>query len=198
MGKKLAKFDKINSFSLAPKIDEKFLKKFPTLEVVRYGVGFDNVDLKACKKRKLIVCNNPDYGVDEVSDTALAMILSFARGLNLYNDAAKNLAKKRSKKWQEFKYLRLRRLKNLNIGIIGAGRIGSALARKSLPIFKEVSFYDPYKPLGYEKSICCKRYFDLEEILSAVDVVSIHVPLNKETTGIIDNKFIEKMKKMQF
>ena len=77
---------------------------------------------------------------DEVSDTALAMILSFARGLNLYNDAAKNLAKKRSKKWQEFKYLRLRRLKNLNIGIIGAGRIGSALVRKSLPIFKKKLF----------------------------------------------------------
>ena len=59
------------------KIDKNYLSQFPNLKaVIRYGVGYDMIDLLELKKRKIALCNVPDYGIDEVSDTALAMILS--------------------------------------------------------------------------------------------------------------------------
>ena len=61
-------------------INESFLKKYPLIRaIVRYGVGYDNIDLEYCKKNKIIVANTPDYGVDEVSDSAIAMILYLTR-----------------------------------------------------------------------------------------------------------------------
>ncbi len=67
------------------------MKKLPKLRgVQRYGVDYDNLDLKYLKSKEIVCCNNPDYGVDEVSDTAVSMILNIARGVSLYNHLAKN------------------------------------------------------------------------------------------------------------
>ena len=76
-------------------IDEDFfLTKYPSIRaVVRYGVGYDNIDIKFCKKKKIIVANTPDYGIDEVADSALAMILYLTRKMG----ALEELAKKDSK-----------------------------------------------------------------------------------------------------
>ena len=61
-------------------INAEYLDNYPLLKaIIRYGVGYDNIDLKECRKRGITVCNTPDYGVDEVADTALAMILSLTR-----------------------------------------------------------------------------------------------------------------------
>lgn len=63
-------------------IDKKFLDKYPSVRaIVRYGVGYDNIDLDLCKKKNIIVANTPDYGIDEVSDSAIAMILYLTRKL---------------------------------------------------------------------------------------------------------------------
>jgi lactate dehydrogenase-like 2-hydroxyacid dehydrogenase len=74
-------------------VDESVLLEYPNLKaVVRYGVGVDNVDLEACHKRGIKVFNNPDYGVDEVSDTAVAMIMALSRNIIAYDKVARNLA----------------------------------------------------------------------------------------------------------
>lgn len=176
-------------------INEDYLSNFPNLKgVVRYGVGYDNIDLGAIKKRQLIFCNTPDYGTDEVSDTALGMILSLTRGINSYNIHSRNFFDN----WQENTIPGLRRSSELTIGIIGAGRIGTSLMRKANSIGFNISFFDPYKPSGYEKAISVSRYYSLEELVANSDIISIHTPLTDETFGMVNADFINLMKEGAF
>ena len=72
-------------------INENFLRNYPSIRaIVRYGVGYDNIDLDFCKKNNIVVANTPDYGVDEVADTALAMILYLTRKIGKLENLAKN------------------------------------------------------------------------------------------------------------
>ena len=94
-------------------INKEFLIKYPSIKaVVRYGVGYDNIDLEFCKSKKIIVANTPDYGIDEVSDSAIGMILYLTRKLG----ALETLAKEESNYWlgKEFE-LNMRRLNKLSL-----------------------------------------------------------------------------------
>lgn len=174
------------------KINAQYLDQFPNLRgVVRYGVGFDTVNLNDIKSRGLVFCNTPDYGTDEVSDTALAMLMNIIRGVSIYDFECRNY----SGSWQENTIKRLHRTTSLSLGVIGAGRIGTALIRKACATGINISFYDPYLPSGYEKSIGVSRYYDLYDMLSQVDIISIHTPLTEETRGMVNKKFIALMKK---
>lgn len=177
------------------KINSSYLDQFPNLEgIVRYGVGIDSVDLKEVKKRKLILCNTPDYGVDEVSDTAIAMIMNFQRGILKYNNLAKNLFSS----WETNTIKSLKRTSSTKLGILGAGMIGASVAIKAKALGFQVSFFDPFKESGFEKTLRVKRFFSLTDLLNDSDVVSIHLPLNKETKGLVDKKFLDSMKKNSF
>jgi len=174
-------------------IDEEFLLQYPSIRaIVRYGVGYDNIDIEFCKKNKIIVANTPDYGIDEVSDSAIAMILYLTRKIG----ALENLAKKDSNYWlgKEFN-LNIKRLNTLSLGIVGLGRIGGSIAKKFMSFSREIGFYDPYISNGYEKVYGIKRYQSLSELLKVSDIVSVNTPLNEETKGMIDENFIKLMKK---
>ena len=190
------------------KIDKNYLSQFPNLKaVIRYGVGYDMIDLLELKKRKIALCNVPDYGIDEVSDTALAMILSISRGINEYDNTCRNYLKnltnhfkennitKSDNNWQHLTNARIKRLSHSYVGIIGCGRIGSSLARKLKLLNYNVGFYDPYLKSGYEKILNIDRYENLDNLLNKSDIISIHVPLNDETKGIINRKFLKKLNK---
>ncbi len=179
-------------------INELSLKDFPELHsIVRYGVGVDNIDLEFCKKKGIKVFNNPDYGVDEVSDSAIAMIMSLSRNITRYNSIAKKLLRSPNPKypWQENTEISSMRLKDSSIGIIGAGRIGSSVALKMKNIIGSINFYDPYVSSGYEKVIGANRFESLESLLQNSQIVSVHVPLTKETSGMINRSFIKMMSK---
>jgi len=174
------------------KIDAQYLDNYPNLRgVVRYGVGFDNIDLNEIRRRNLVFCNTPDYGTDEVSDSALSMILNHTRGVHAYNQ----FSKKYFDSWQENIISAIRRTSEISIGVIGAGRIGTALIRKAFNVGFKVSFFDPYKPSGYEKAIRASRFYDMDSLLNNSDVISIHTPLTSETRGMVDKEFLRKMKK---
>ena len=127
------------------KIDEKYLKKFSDLKgIIRYGVGYDNIDLEACEKNKIIFCNNPSYGVDEVSDTALSMIMYLTRVIGLYHYKCLGLLENEDGSWQENTFKEAKRLNNLNLGVIGCGRIGTALVRKSKRFSDQLEFMTPF------------------------------------------------------
>jgi C-terminal binding protein len=80
------------------KIDANYLNQFPELKgVVRYGVGYDSIDLDEIKRRGLIFCNTPDYGTDEVSDTTITFIMNILRGVHVYDHICRNY----SQTWQE-------------------------------------------------------------------------------------------------
>lgn len=172
-------------------IDGQYLDKFPKVRgVVRYGVGFDNIDLEEIRRRGLVFCNTPDYGTDEVSDTALAMMLSLLRGVFAYDMFSRGY----SDTWQENTIGKLRRISGLTLGVVGAGRIGTALMGKAKALSMNIVFYDPYKDSGYEKAIGVNRCYDLEGLLAQCDVVSMHTPLTKETRSMVDENFIANMK----
>jgi len=177
-------------------IDEDFIKKYPKIRaIVRYGVGFDNIDLNLCKKNNILVANTPDYGIDEVADTALAMILYLTRKIG----ALESLAKEDKNYWLGKNFnLSMKRLNKMSLGIIGLGRIGGSIAKKFLPFSQKIGFYDPYIPNGYEKVYGIKKYKTLLELLKNSDIVSINTPLTKETQGMVDEHFLENIKKGSF
>ena len=177
-------------------INENFCKSFPNLKgVVRYGVGYDNIDCSFLRKNKIVFCNTPDYGVDEVADTALAAILNFNRKINVYNANLKDKNSKKFNLWQENTNKSIRRINKTNVGIIGAGRIGTSLLKKCKYLGFNCIFYDPFVSSGFEKTIGVKRKHDLYELLNISDYISVHVPLNKSTKKFINEKFIDNMKK---
>lgn len=172
-------------------IDKAFLAQVPNLKaVVRYGVGFDNIDLMSCKERGVKVCNTPDYGTDEVSDTALAFLLNMCRGISQYDRACRNY----QNSWQENTISRIKRNNEIKVAAIGAGRIGSAFLLKSRQLQFQTAFFDPFVSRGYEKVLTAKRFDNLNEILNWADVVSLHLPLNSETFGLINPDFINQLK----
>ena len=89
----------------------------------------------------------------------------------------------------------MRRLNNLSLGIIGLGRIGGSIAKKFLPFSNKIGFYDPYIPNGYEKVFGIKRYKNLSDLLSNSDIISINTPLNADTKGMVNQNFLDQMKK---
>lgn len=178
-------------------VNENSLKKFPNVKaIVRYGVGFDNIDLEYCRENFIKVFNNPDYGVDEVSDTALSMIMSLSRCIESYNIKSRELVlfPNKAKPWQENTDNRAKRLKALALGLIGVGRIGSSVAIKMKSIVGEIHFFDPEVVSGYEKVLGATRHYSLKDLLATSDIVTIHSPLSSSTRELINEDFIESMK----
>lgn len=173
-------------------IDKKLIDSIPGLKaIIRYGVGFDSVDLEYAKSKGIYVCNTPDYGVDEVSDTAIAMILNFTRNIGWYDYIARDL---RGDSWKENYKVGTRRLSELHLGVVGAGRIGGSILRKARALGFKTSFYDPYVASGYDKLIGSIRHDSINDLLNESDVVSLNTPLTKETTNLVDKDFINQMK----
>ena len=121
--------------------------------ISRHGVGYDNVDLESAKSKGIIVCNVPDYGTNDVADHTMALLLTLSRAINEYNEQIR-----KNKSWEWNSVGDLKRLNGLTIGILGLGRIGTAVAMRACSFGLNVSFYDPYLPLGVEKVFGYKRY----------------------------------------
>lgn len=172
-------------------IDAAFMDRFPRLRaIIRYGVGTENVHIDEANRRGIIVCNTPDYGVDEVALTAISFLLYFDRALAVYDEKARHHS---GGVWQQTEK-RLRRSSRSTVGCIGAGRIGSAFLLKARALDFSTVFYDPYKPSGYEKVISSARVGSLEELLDIADYISIHVVLTEETADMVDASFVGRMK----
>lgn len=153
--------------------------------IQRVGVGFDNVDLAAARARGIPVCNVPDYGTEDVADHAMALMLALTRSTWAYGVGV--LAGPHG--WSWFKAGRAnRRLRGAHLGLVGAGRIGTAVALRAKAFGLRVSFYDPYKADGHDKAIGVERVRALED-LAACDIVSLHTPLTPETRRMIDARF---------
>jgi len=169
-------------------VDKKFITKLKNCKaLIRVGVGLDNVDLNFAKNVGIPVCNVPDYGVDEVADYAMSSILFVNRNFLFY------LYNTQKKKWiRESSCLRL---EGKTLGIIGLGRIGSALAVRAKAFKMNVIFYDPYVESGKDKVLNVKRVLSLKDIAKESDFVSLHCPLSSETENIINKNFFKSAKK---
>ncbi|HCN29798.1 MAG TPA: C-terminal binding protein [Verrucomicrobiales bacterium] len=147
--------------------------------IIRNGVGYDSVDTTAARARGIPVCNVPDYGTEEVADHAIALALALCRQLFPLDAEAKALG------WEIKVRGKLRRLRGLNFGIVGLGRIGTATALRAKALGFRVVFYDPCLPNGADKALGIERARSLDELLMQAGVLSLHCPLNDTTRHLI-------------
>ncbi len=157
--------------------------------IVRYGVGVDNVDVRAAHSLGITVSNVPDYGIEEVATHALALLLLFARGLGTWAEAV------RAGQWgSALPKVRLSRLSNTTLGIIGAGRIGRALLVRARPIWGRILVFDPWVSVDEIAAMGAEKA-SLEDLLADSDFVSIHVPLSDDTKGMISRERLQLLKR---
>ena len=150
--------------------------------IIRCGVGYDNVDIEAAGKRGIVVCNVPDYGTEEVADHALLLLLAIARRfIPAYQSV-------RDGRWDYTVANGTPRLRGRTLGVIGCGRIGTAMVLRAKAIGMRVVFYDPFKPDGLEKSLGVERCHRLEDLLKQSEFVSVHCPLTPQTKHILNAK----------
>lgn len=169
-------------------INETFLSKMKNLKaVVRYGVGYDNVDVEACTRYGVKVANVQGYANHSVSEHTLALILSCSRALwNTHEQIIQKFASPPTENIFE--------LHEKTLGIIGLGRIGSTLSKKAAPLFSKIIGYDPYKPQRYFNRFPVQKV-EIEELLEESDIISLHCNLTEETTHLINEKAFSQMKK---
>lgn len=155
----------------------------PRLRVVsRLGVGVDNIDVAAAAERGAVVTRVPDYCVEEVSDHVLALVLDWARGVTRCDRSL------RAGGWLP-EGLVLRRVRDLVVGIWGAGRNGLATGRKLAALGCTVLVDDrhPVRHGGFEQ-------VTVDELLARSDVVSVHVPLGEATRGLVGAGTLARMR----
>jgi D-3-phosphoglycerate dehydrogenase len=149
--------------------------------IARYGIGLDTIDLDVATSKGIVVTNVPDYCIDEVSDHALALILSLARGVVRLDRSV------HAGSWTPTAARPLHRLRGRTAGLVGFGRIARALAAKLSPLGFRIVATDPFLP---EEAIRegGAEPLDLDELLGAADVVSIHAPLTADSRHLIGER----------
>ena len=157
--------------------------------IVRGGVGYDNVDRQFARSRGIPVANVPDYGNEEVADTAIAMMMTLARGVHVLNSRLRAA----EGEWSYLQAVPLARLRGRVFAVVGLGRIGTAAALRAKALGMDVVFYDPYKPDGYDKALGVRRAETLDELLADAYVVSMHCPLTEETQNMINAETLALM-----
>lgn len=171
------------------------LEKFKTLRIiVRIGSGVDNIDVKAAGELGIAVCNVPGYGVEEVADTTLCLILNLYRRTywlaNMVREGKKFTGPEQVREAAQG----CARIRGDTLGIVGLGRIGSAVALRAKAFGFNVIFYDPYLPDGIEKSLGLTRVYTLQELLFQSDCVSLHCTLNEHNHHLINEFTIKQMR----
>lgn len=155
--------------------------------VGRAGIGVDNVDVPACTKRGIVVMNTPLGNAITTAEHAMAMMLALARHIPQANSST------HAGKWEKSRFMGIELTGKL-LGLIGAGNIGSIVAKKAIGYGLHVQAYDPF--LTEERAAKLGlRKVELEELLKTSDIVSLHVPKTPETSNIISASAINQMKK---
>jgi glyoxylate reductase len=175
---------------LSRRIDSAVVERLPNLKVVaNYAVGYDNIDVEALRARGVAVSNTPDVLTEATADLAWTLVLAVSR--RLYE--AEKLAREGEWAWDPTLLLGMQ-LGGRQLGLLGAGRIGQAVARRAVPFGMRIAYWDKRRQPEMEKDTGARRIDSLDEILGDSDVVSVHVGLNEETAGLIDRNRIAEMK----
>jgi glyoxylate reductase len=154
--------------------------------VANFAVGFDNVDLEACRKREVVVTNTPDVLTEATAELALALTLAAARRMS---DAERDLRAGRWSGWDPGAYRGIE-IWGATVGVVGMGRIGHRYARLAHGLGAEIVYASPSAKPQAERELGARR-LELAELLEAADVVSIHAPATPATRGLIGSRELE-------
>lgn len=150
----------------------------PSAVLVRYGIGYDNVDTDAARRHGIAVANVPDYGSDTVADHTVASLLGLLRRLPIYDHRIRTAG------WcRPADVGPLRAFNEVTVGLIGTGRIGLAVARRLRAFGMRIIANDPYVDPG---SVDDVRLVGLDELLAGSDAISLHCPLVPQTRHLIN------------
>lgn len=169
-------------------ITDAVLGALPRVRVVgRYGVSLDPVDVEAARRRGVRVVNVPDYCISEAADHALALILTLTRGIVALDRSV------RRGTWDYREGGELRRTAELQLGLVGVGEIGTAVARRAAALGFRVVAADPRHP-----QLDGVLDVSLDELLATSDVVSLHAPLGPKTRHLIGERELRRMRPEAF
>jgi D-3-phosphoglycerate dehydrogenase len=158
--------------------------------IVRYGIGFDNVDLEAARQRSIPVCNVPDYCIDEVAEHTLAFILAATR------QVVPNCLRVRGGQWGlAVPLTEMRTLRDLTVGIVGFGRIGREVVRRLTPFGCAIRVFDPMVNAADIEQAGAVATAALDELVPACDVLTLHCPSTPRTRGMLDAAAFARMKR---
>lgn len=157
--------------------------------IVRAGVGYDNVDWRLARERGIDVANVPDYGTEDVADSAIGLMLSLTRGIHYHNSRLR----RGLGEWGYSEYRQVPRLRGRTFGVIGLGRIGTAAALRAKALGMNVVFFDPHVRDGTDKAVGAERVETLDELLEQTFVLSPHCPLTPETKHIVNAAAIARL-----
>jgi D-3-phosphoglycerate dehydrogenase / 2-oxoglutarate reductase len=156
--------------------------------IIRYGIGYDNVDVEAAAARKIAVCNVPDYCLDEVADHTLAFILALTR------QVLSNALVIRQGEWKSAVPLQgYRCLKHMVVGVIGFGRIGRNVVRRLASFGCTVLVFDPAVSAA-DVVASGSRPVTLDELFKESDLVTLHCPSLPSTKGMVNRARLAQMK----
>lgn len=176
---------------LTDPVDAELFEACPNLEVVsNYAAGFNNIDIKAARRRKIRVGNTPDVLTAATADIALTLLMATSRHLVA---ARQNALKGNWKTWEPLGFLGID-LRRKTLGILGMGRIGTEFARIMHEAYGMKIIYCGATPKIYqEKRFNCSKV-DFDTLAKESDVISIHCPLTKATENLVDAHFLSNMK----
>ena len=167
-------------------ITHQTLEKAPHLRyIIRAGEGTDNIDKLACAKKGIKVSNTPGTNSNSAAEHTIALMMSILR---YTNHAHKSMSRGR---WDKKLFVGLELFQKV-IGIVGFGKIGTLVARRLSGFDPRVLFYDPFvmhSDLPYASQVS-----SMEEVFENSDIITIHIPLTKETRGIVNGELLKLMK----
>ena len=172
------------------KAPREVIERNPNLKMImRWGAGFDSVDIEAAGKRGILVTNTPGANADAVSELAVLLMMAVSRKLVCHTDCL------RRGDWSKNEFINSSfTLMNKTVGILGAGNIGRKVARKVQAFGANTIYYDPFRLSEEREKEFSLQYYPLEELLPLCDIITLHLPLTDETKHLIDAAAIEKMK----
>ena len=170
------------------KINADMIREMKKCRIIsRFGIGVDNVDLEAATRQGIVVTKVPDYCIDEVSDHAMALLLSLVRKIPFSS------ARAHAGRWDMPAVVPIHRLRGTVLGLVGFGRIPQLVAPKAKAFGMRVVAYDPYVPQPVMDMAGVGRV-EFAELLKISDYVSIHSPLLPETRHLFSTDVFRQMK----
>ena len=175
---------------LTEKIDRELIDKMSNCRIIaNYAVGYNNIDVEYAKMKNIIVTNTPDVLTDSTADLTMALALACARRLI---EGEKIIRDNKYKGWKP-RLLLGTELKGKIFGILGAGRIGTAVAKRAAGFGVKILYSDKLKNNEIEKQTHAKKV-TVETLFKKSDFVSVHLPLNKKTFHFLNNRRLTFLK----
>jgi len=169
-------------------VTAEIINRLPNLKlIVARSTGFDNIDIEYAKSKNIAVCNVPAYGSDTVAEFAFALLLALVRHIPAIIDRSKDL---------NFKYLDLQGtdLSGKTIGVLGSGKIGRNMIQMAKGFDLKIVVYDIFQDENLAKTYDFV-YLPLDDVLQQSDILSLHLPLTKETEDLFSRENLSKIKK---